>query len=1672
MMEISRRRVPIVAQMKSLISSVLGLTRLAFIACLLFAGVVLAADYPEEVECNYKWFKPSEYPMTLLNEYKDQKIFSGSTWPCTFVKRGYFTSMLVKALEIRANKSLSGYGPSRLIDIGGSPYEREIIKAENLGIITIKTHKKFYPTRDISRFEALSLTVKTYEHYCDVISAKSYPRFEDTPNSGVMRDFMLKGFTQGLVTGYKVDENQSGYYPREFRPHKVVPRHETVGFIEKLVEQIKSCEPKGEIDVESSYNFGTVKVGSSKKRTFSVRNRGKGNLSGIVVYDNGRYFDLVDGCRNQTLRPNGSCTFAITFKPTVSGNDSAIVTITAKNASNNPRKLSISGTGEEPKEPEIVIIPSTSTINFGEVEVGKSKSSKSLPSAPFTIRNDGNADLSITNIATSHSSEFKVQGNCVKTIPANGSSSGGGKGGSSGSNSCSFSVVFTPNSEGAKNAVLTIRSNAGTKTVQLNGTGKKPAEAIIKVSTTALSFGDVEIGQSPSKSFTISNTGNADLKVNQIVSSNGFSATPNCGTLKPNTSPCTVTVTFTPTKSEPYSYTLNITSNATNGSKSVVLTGKGIEPAKPVINMSKSSLPFGDVEIGQSPNDSFNITNTGKADLKISAIGKGGDGFSVAHNCGTLKPNGSCQVTVTFKPTKANHNHTLNITSNASNGSTKSVVLTGNGKEPLKVELRVDSSELNSGILEGKTKTVYVKLSRQPTNDVSVTLSKSSEENAKISIQSGSNLTFTPSDWNVYKPVTLKAEEDDNTKHGTATILVDASGDIASKNVVVNEIDKDKTIKLELVKISSDNIQPGDNFDVTLRFVPDDEKPADGIQVFIEFDPDKLKANSITNAGALDFELTNNIGEDYINFAAISLFNDVPTEAFDLVTINFTALEATNGIDTILHFDTEKTTVSSDGEFLHQPYEDIPISIGGKPVLALSPSTSQEFGEVEVGQSLKKAFIIRNEGHAELSDIQISSNQSEFKIEGSCEKVNPGEQCEFKVIFEPSDVQVYNSELTVSSNGGTQKVELSGTGIAVVTKKSLKCKVSLLGRPQGPPDPGWKTTLNISIGDKEYLEITTDNTGACETELPEPPTGTTLSACAKGQSHTLRKKIDGIEIPPTEEIDFGELIVGDFSDDNKLHPNDFTIANNHVGQCQSDNEPSYDSKFDIDGKGGCVTKDDILTLQSIWKEHLAKPSDVEVLGDECNVGKGKGSGKRATTARRSLRDGGETVALNTLPIPSNLVVGTAFDVTIQVHATTKQSVESVVAALNFDPQLLRINSLKAGERLDFVLRDYFDNTLGIANFIAMLLDNTLPTETFTLVTVNFTLLGEGGEHSLTFNNTAPRQTDAILDGKSVLNRQGGEIVFADDNVVDTNNTVSGYITDVFGNSIANAQVVIGDLEAISDDKGYYELTNVSAGNHAVNVTSEGYKFPTQSVAVNGNVTLDIPAESDAAFECPIYAVQDHRVSDSQIFVIDPTTKAVRDLGPLYKKHDIEGLAIDQATGTLYGTSGDKTDKQGHLYRIDRETGELTDIGPTGYIEVDSLAIRPSDGTFWGWAVGDGLITIDSEIGQGTLVIPYDKPFVEDMVWSLNGNYLYATQGRNLWSYDGEILQLACDNLPGEVEAIEMLPNNALMFAFHQDNSARIHVLDIESCEVIVEEAIDTPYKDIEGMAWWFGCMSQ
>jgi hypothetical protein len=244
-------------------------------------------------------------------------------------------------------------------------------------------------------------------------------------------------------------------------------------------------------------------------------------------------------------------------------------------------------------------------------------------------------------------------------------------------------------------------------------------------------------------------------------------------------------------------------------------------------------------------------------------------------------------------------------------------------------------------------------------------------------------------------------------------------------------------------------------------------------------------------------------------------------------------------------------------------------------------------------------------------------------------------------------------------------------------------------------------------------------------------------------------------------------------------------------------------------------------------------------------------------------------------------------------------------------------------------------------------------------------------------------------------------------------------------------------------------------------------------------------ESSSSEECSkaneFYAVHDGGLNNSQFFTIDPTTEpTVYDttpLGPLYEGYDIEGLDMRPNTEELYATSGDDPSADhpnGYLYRVDTNTGDLTEIGSTGFGEVSAISFK-ADGSLWGWADSEGLLEINIGTGEAELTLPLGGA-VEGLTWNQAGDMLYASVNRELWGWDGIITHpptKLCDNLPGQTEALEMvsLPTGIelLLFATNTANDLSVHAWDIASCQSLLDVNIETPYNDIEAITWKSGC---
>jgi hypothetical protein len=126
---------------------------------------------------------------------------------------------------------------------------------------------------------------------------------------------------------------------------------------------------------------------------------------------------------------------------------------------------SISSLTLAPGDSDISVTPTA--YDFGSVNVGSSSAPQT-----FTISNSGTADLVISDIALSYSTNYSLNVNggsspCGSTTPT-----------IIPNNSCTVTVTFNPSSTGTKNANLTINSDGPytpTLDVPLNGTGVIPS---------------------------------------------------------------------------------------------------------------------------------------------------------------------------------------------------------------------------------------------------------------------------------------------------------------------------------------------------------------------------------------------------------------------------------------------------------------------------------------------------------------------------------------------------------------------------------------------------------------------------------------------------------------------------------------------------------------------------------------------------------------------------------------------------------------------------------------------------------------------------------------------------------------------------------------------------------------------------------------------------------------------------------------------------------------------------------------------------------------------------------------------------------------------------------------------------------------------------------------------
>ncbi|WKN42934.1 choice-of-anchor D domain-containing protein [Tunicatimonas pelagia] len=372
--------------------------------------------------------------------------------------------------------------------------------------------------------------------------------------------------------------------------------------------EINLKQNTAEIASGETYDFGEVATNVSLAEVdFTLENTGTADLvlSGTVgnlLAVSGTDADQFRIDQTQITSPlvaGSDQTFTVTFSPTSEGEKDATLTIISNDADEGTYTLNLSGTGVVAPvgTPEINLRQGNTAIASGETyDFGELNTNTSSAEIDFTLENTGEADLELSGTAGSlvvlsgtDTDQFVVSQSDVTSPIAAGSNQ-------------SFTISFSPTSEGEKTATITIISNdtdEGTYTLNLSGTSVVPAitepEINLTQDATAIAsgetydFGEVDIDATSTEvSFTLENTGDADLmlsgtagsllvlagtQANQFTVDQAQIISPLAGD-----STQTFTVTFSPTSEGEKTATLIITSNdADEGTYTINLSGTGTE---------------------------------------------------------------------------------------------------------------------------------------------------------------------------------------------------------------------------------------------------------------------------------------------------------------------------------------------------------------------------------------------------------------------------------------------------------------------------------------------------------------------------------------------------------------------------------------------------------------------------------------------------------------------------------------------------------------------------------------------------------------------------------------------------------------------------------------------------------------------------------------------------------------------------------------------------------------------------------------------------------------------------------------------------------------------------------------------------------------------------------------
>jgi hypothetical protein len=291
-------------------------------------------------------------------------------------------------------------------------------------------------------------------------------------------------------------------------------------------------------------------------------------------------------------------------------------------------------------------------VDFGDQDLGKRS-----PVASLTVENETSEALRISSIVIEgvDAADFQLTDETTCTTERE-----LGEGAS-----CTIGVRFRPRAREEREAEVVVRVAGRDAPLRATLRGTGVGEATVVLDTTQLDLGRVQIGNSRTRSVTLTNAGNAPLTIEEILvdgadaSAFRIGRATDCPTeerLRAGES-CTIAVAFRPAEGGGHSAELVIVHDAEGSPTGVELRGEGRGQAQ--LALDPTSLEFGAADVG-SPSDvqTVTVTNGGTAVLvlaRIELVGPAPEDFTIedSSTCSDgveLEPGEDCTVDISFLP--------------------------------------------------------------------------------------------------------------------------------------------------------------------------------------------------------------------------------------------------------------------------------------------------------------------------------------------------------------------------------------------------------------------------------------------------------------------------------------------------------------------------------------------------------------------------------------------------------------------------------------------------------------------------------------------------------------------------------------------------------------------------------------------------------------------------------------------------------------------------------------------------------------------------------------------------------------------------------------------------------------------------------------------------------------